>query len=791
MQTSLPGPGACVWIRQRRWVIERARVDRSVLRLDVASGARRLTFLAPFDRPLAAPRRVRPTPVRRQQALARLAHVLAASHSFDLPQAALHAPIDILAYQLEPTLALLSGIRRVLVADDVGLGKTVQAGLALAELRHRRASCSALIIVPAPLVDQWLYELRERLRLEATAVHQEALDREALQGGVGATPWDRPGIWVASPDYLKQRHVLDGIPPTPWDIVIIDEAHGVTGDSGRHEACHELAQRARHVMLLTATPHSGDDARFRRLVDLGRLPREGDELRVFRRTKADVVPRPAPVSRRPRVVLTPQALQVFDALLAFERAVLRAADAGQQASAHLLISVLRKRAASTLHALEQSIGRRLDWLQTPDRAYQFDWLQPPLPFIEEEAHDSEERQALIGETGLSASRERTWLRRLRLLCSLAMPGDPKPRHLSSLFARSTEPVVVFTEYRATLDCLQKRLRGTRTIAILHGGLTPRERQDQLAMFLTGEASVLLATDVGGQGLNLQSKSRWVVNVDVPWNPTRLQQRVGRVDRIGQQRRVHTSTLSLRHIVEDPVLESIARREQRARQVMGGMPGDSAPTRIRENRTGGPTASGAAATLAICHGFQRRARAMARVLRRRRAWSRCWRGPMSTDSRPYRTRRPYPGTTPPVVVVILSVPIVSGTGAIVEQHVRALRVEHPPDRDLNATAMLHVARAILARSMTARVARVGRTVARSTAAGLSIETALANLVHDLTAPEETQLALGSRREHTEFDRARRITAAADAHCAERVAELRQFAQLALGEATIVALFGDLG
>jgi hypothetical protein len=143
------------------------------------------------------------------------------------------------------------------------------------------------------------------------------------------------------------------------------------------------------------------------------------------------------------------------------------------------------------------------------------------------------------------------------------------------------------------------------------------------------------------------------------------------------------------------------------------------------------------------------------------------------------------------VVILSVPIVSSTGAILEQLVRALRIEWHPDRDLKATTVLQIARAMLTRSMTARVARVGRMVARSNAAELSIETALSRLVHDLTMPEETQLALGSRREHTNFDRAQRITAAADADCRERLAELSHVAQLALGEATIVALFGGLG
>lgn len=787
MQASLPAPGASVWIRQRRWVVERARVDRSVLRLDVASGARRLTFLAPFDRPILTHRRPRPTIVRHQAAVARVAHALGASHPFDLPGAALRAPIDILAYQLEPTLALLAGTRRVLVADDVGLGKTIQAGLALAELQHRRASFRALVVVPAPLIDQWVCELRDRLGLDAMAVHQDTLDRESLQVAVGATPWDRAGIWIASPDYLKQRHVLDGIPLTPWDLVIVDEAHGVAGDSDRHEACHELARRARHVLLLTATPHSGDDDRFRRLLNLGHLPRHDDGIRVFRRSRDDVARRPAPVARWSLVRLGPDAQRLLDALLAFERAVLRAADAGQRPTAQLLISVLRKRAASTLHALDQSLERRLDWLQAPDRAYRLDWLQPPLPFIEAEAHDDEERRALVGESGLAASHERTWLRRLRVLCLAALPRDPKVHHLTSLLTRSAEPAVVFTEYRASLDCLQQRLAGMRAVAALHGGLSARERRDQLRLYLEGRASVLLATDVGGQGLNLQSRGRWVINVDVPWNPARLQQRVGRVDRIGQHRRVHTTTLSLPHVIESRVVESMARRAQRAEQVMGAGPTDLVALRTGEHRSSSAIVD-APGAVAVCTLFRRRARVMARALHARRAWLRRWRGPVLVESRPCRTRAAWPGEAAGAgVVVLVAVPIVDRNGTMVERHVRAVRIDLHPGHALTAHALLQAAGRAVAHSIEARVERLRRAIGARAAAQRSIESAVGDVIHRLNAPEETQLALFSQRERIDFERACQTTAAGAADLDERLADLQAASTIAAGDVALIAIF----
>ncbi|MEO8484079.1 MAG: helicase-related protein [Acidobacteriota bacterium] len=789
MQALLPAPGASVWIRQHKWIVERARVDRSVLRLDVASGARRLTFLVPFDRPVVPHPRLRPTRVRRQQALARLARALGASHSFDLPHAALCAPIDILAYQLEPTLALLSGIRRVLVADDVGLGKTIQAGLALAELQHRRASCRALVVVPAPLVDQWVRELRDRLSLEATAVDQDALDRHALELAVGTTPWDRPGIWIASPDYLKQRHVLGGIPLTPWDMVIIDEAHGVAGDSDRHEACHELAQRARRVMLLTATPHSGDDDRFRRLLGIGQLPRENDGIQMFRRSRAEFAGRPMPVARWPHVALEPAARQVLDALVAFERAVLRSASAVQRPGAQLLTSVLRKRAASTLHALDQSLGRRLEWLQAPDRAYRLEWLQPPLPFVEEEAHDDEERLALTAASGLPAAHERAWLRRLQLLCAAALPRDPKVHHLTSLLMRRAETAVVFTEYRASLDCLQKRLSDMRAVAALHGGLTVRERRDQLQMFLEGHASVLLATDVGGQGLNLQSRGRWVINVDVPWNPARLVQRVGRVDRIGQSRRVHATTLCLPHAVEDHVVESMARREARVRHVMGATPINLGGARMTERRSDPAASAAPPAALTVCTTFRRRARAMARALTARRAWLGRWRGPFLVESRPCRTSGAFPGESGRIggLLAILTFPILDGSGTIVEQHIRAVRIDYASRWTSEAGTWLPLAGQALSRSIGARVARVRRVEEARAAAEMSIESAVGDVVHALNAPEETQLTFFSRREHADFDRAREVTDVGDADRAGRVADLRAARTIDAGHPALLAVF----
>ena len=321
-----PTPGSIVWIRRRRWRVESARRDRSVVRLDVADRERRLTFLAPFDRPSSSKQRRRPRRAHVREAAARLAGLVARAPTARGLHAALDASVDILPYQLEPALAVVDGVRRLLVADEVGLGKTIQAALAIAELRRRRPVLRAMVIVPRSLRDQWRDELNERFGSERRSPTAKVSMRPRARSGHGRSPWTRAGVWVVSADYLKQPHVFDAIPRLPWDIVVIDEAHDACGDSARHEAADEMARRARHVLLLTATPHVGDATRFAaargprsaRRASTIRWPRSGERRASLGQ----------PSTRRVRwstVALTRAERRVLDALAAFERAVMAAA----------------------------------------------------------------------------------------------------------------------------------------------------------------------------------------------------------------------------------------------------------------------------------------------------------------------------------------------------------------------------------------------------------------------------------------------------------------------------------
>ena len=785
MQSPAPVPGSLVWLRQRRWRVERARIDRNVVRLDVAHDHRRLTVLAPFDRPDMLATRQRPVLVGRRHGLARLAQLSASAFGVGEMPAAVAARIDLWPHQFEPALAARTGQRRILIADDVGLGKTIQAGLILADLLDRRATLRALVVTPASLCAQWAHELRTRFAIDTRSADRGVL-ATMRHTAVGANPWIGPGVWIASVDHLKQRHVFDALPLAPWDVVIVDEAHTAAGPSERYDACDELGRRARHLVLLSATPHTGDEARFRRLVQMGALPTTDDTIEVFRRTRADVSLPHRRVVRWHQVACTRDEWRLFDALQQFERVILQRTGAARHDGALLLLSVFRKRALSTTIALDRSLARRLAWLDSPRDVVADGWEQRRLDFDESDDVSDDERAALAVDLGVPAAHERTWLRRLRTLAAAAERRESKVARLRSLVARAREPLVIFTEFRHSLEHLQRVLAATSPVAVLHGGQSDPMRRHELARFLDGRASVLVATDVGGQGLNLQSRARWVVNLELPWNPARLEQRIGRVDRIGQQRSVHATLLVAAHPAEASVLAGLARRTLAARRSIDASTlVDCAPPSHLAVASGVLTNRSIDTHPVIDRGVplsttrKRRARAAARLAARRRVLARRWRAADGTG-RPPCCRLPLQRLSRPAAgVIVFAIPIVDRTGAIVERQLIGVTTSVPP-RHLLALPEVRAAMEAAAKSRAGRrLKRVAAIAARESDRRVRVERMVAAHLHALQYPEEAQLGLFSRREATTFETTRAHAARATGESAARARSEfdRRFVELA--------------
>jgi superfamily II DNA or RNA helicase len=765
MQSPFPARGSTVWIRQRPWQVERVTLCKHILRLDVRDRRGPLTFLAPFDRINTSTESRRPKPVSVRAGLARLVGVTGALPRWNSVNAAAHARMDLHAYQLEPALAIIRGVRRVLIADEVGLGKTIQAGLVLAELQRRQASLRALVICPANLRRQWAEEIEARFGLQCRTADQETLTAVAQSSAVGQSPWMHETIWIGSIDYLKQPHVLEGIPLLPWDVVIIDEAHDASGTTERHDICHELACRAHHVLLLTATPHSGDDSRFGRLTSLGRL--QDDELLVFRRSRTAVLLLPP---RRVRWLFVPSAAaeaKLLDALEAYEQALLRAAGDSRVAAAVLLLSLFRKRALSTVDALVRSLERRLEWLIAPEQGYSLDWMQPSLDFEptpEDDVGDGE-RLALIADVGMRPADERTWLRRLLTLAEMARPMQTKLRRLLGLVRRTREPVVVFTEFRDSLDAVRQLLEPVRDVSVLHGGLSLQDRRRALDRFQRGDTTVLLTTDVAGQGLNLQTASRWVVVLELPWNPVRLEQRIGRVDRIGQPKSVHATLLVSRHPAESTLLTRLARRVVMARRGLGNdtlhFAAPPADTVIAMRLFGRDTEDPQPMPIRIplCTSLVRTGRASAVVMTKRRQLLARWKGEVPHGRpavcRPRRNTAAWLALTGPTgrAVGVFSVPIVDSEHHILERHLIVVA-------GLNASCLdaiaIQAAAEVAKQRLDGRRRRLESQTLTATSRAAQVRASVLRRLSAISRPEEVQTQLFSRSAVEAFEQAQRVS-----------------------------------
>ena len=501
------------------------------------------------------------------------------------------AAVDVIPFQLAPAMAVAAGASRILLADEVGLGKTVQAGWIVSDLCARERDVRVLLAVPAGLRLQWRDELARRFAVNAVVADARWLRATVADLPSDVSPWAPPGVYLASLDFLKRPDVAASLERQIWDLLVVDEAHTATAPTDRHAALSAIARRARRVVSITATPFSGDMAGFASMAALGAADEESGPL-MFRRSRADIGDLRARRHRFVPVRLTRAESRLQRLLERYSRDVWREAS-GDVDGARLAVTLLRKRALSSAAAAARTLRRRMDLLQgrgSVPRQLQL--------FEDEDGADDEVPDAVLAIPGLAdAARERRWLAAL-VECAVAAEAlDSKHRFLRRLLRRTAdEAVIVFTEYRDTLVHLAAGLPAARH---LHGGMSSGERAVVQAQF-NEHGGLLLATDAAAEGLNLHGRCRLVLNYELPWNPARLEQRIGRVDRIGQRRTVHALTLVARDTAEDLVIANLVRRLSRvvasvgagdrlahflseartARVVIGGMPADEMPETAR-------------------------------------------------------------------------------------------------------------------------------------------------------------------------------------------------------------------
>jgi superfamily II DNA or RNA helicase len=546
--------GNVVFARGREWTVRAVvpRQDCTELHLSRATEPRVRVLLWPFDRAVARlpTRSLRVLKLRRWWS-----HVAAVSRAARVDGlCARAAGARVLPYQLVPALAVAHGVSRVVLADEVGLGKTVQAGWILSDLLQRQPDARVLVAVPAGLRRQWEGELAAHFAIGVVAADASWLRRTFADLPADVDPWSLPGVYVTSIDFLKRADVLRSMERHTWDVLVVDEAHTAAAPTERHTAIVATACRARRIVLITATPFSGDRAAFTSLMRLGSM--QDEPPLMFRRAREDEGGS-RPRRHRFAAIRIGRAERQLQRML--ERYTRQVWNTTGHEGARLAMTVLRKRALSSPGAVARSLERRRELLARHRPAPQ----QLPL-FEDENTIEDEEPLAALSAPGLADDRrEDRWLAQLADAAHAA--SDSKRRYLVRLLRRlGGEAAIVFTEYRDTLRQLSASFPGC---SILHGGMTVADRAHVQARF-NEHGGVLLATDAASEGLNLQDRCRLVVSYELPWNPARLEQRIGRVDRIGQSRRVHAITLVARDTAEDLVIARLVRRLARVAATLG-------------------------------------------------------------------------------------------------------------------------------------------------------------------------------------------------------------------------------
>jgi hypothetical protein len=410
MQISPPiRTGDLVRIRRRSWRVVDVRAEDAccvftVVAIGSANGGVTRRFIAPFDRlePHERPSRLRLVTRRRWRRACRA--LLANNTPPGALQHARYARIDVLPHQLTPALAVVRGLgSRLLLADDVGLGKTIQAALVLAELRARGVAERALVVTPAGLRDQWAAELAHRFDLGATVVDAREMRRRLATLPVGVNPWSTMSLAIASADYVKRQETLPSVNSCRWDVLIVDEAHAMAGDSDRHHAVAAIARRSTYVLLLTATPHNGDPTAFLSLCGIGT---HGDPLLLFRRTRADIRPgagrrvrhlyvRPSDAERRMHAAIARLARAIRD----------EATGSDTRDGVWLALAVLNKRALSSARSLQRTVERRLTALNGGADAAPRQQLTLPLFDPDADTDDADRPPDLAGLGLADPSRE--------------------------------------------------------------------------------------------------------------------------------------------------------------------------------------------------------------------------------------------------------------------------------------------------------------------------------------------------------------------------------------------------
>jgi SNF2 family DNA or RNA helicase len=533
------------------------------------------------------------------------------AHQFDPLYAVNVSQIDPLPHQIDGVyFHILRHPRiRFLLADDPGAGKTIMAGLLLKELKQRGLVNRILIVVPGHLKDQWIREMKEKF-----SETFKVIDRAVIEASWGRNVWLEENQAITSMDFAKQEDVMLSLAEATWDLVIVDEAHklaayeygaGKITKTQRYKLGELLSRNSNFLLFLTATPHRGDPSNFRLFLDLlepgffatNEILMESIRNRenpiFLRRLKEDLKTFDGTPIFPPRKVktvkyrLSPDEKRLYNAVTEYVEKyynkALEIEEEKRRRNITFALLILQRRLASSVRAVRKSLERRKGKLE--ELLKQGELIQE-VGYISEEVLEDmpekerwEKEEELLGKLTSSKTLEelKEEIDKLGELIQLAKEIEKKEieTKLSELkrvmeiekLKEKKEKLLVFTESKDTLDYLVEKIREWGfSVTYIHGGMD-LDKRIQAEHEFREKAQIMVSTEAGGEGVNLQFC--WLmVNYDIPWNPNRLEQRMGRIHRYGQQYEVHIYNLVAIDTKEGKILEKLLTKLEIIGEQMG-------------------------------------------------------------------------------------------------------------------------------------------------------------------------------------------------------------------------------
>lgn len=482
---------------------------------------------------------------------------------------------------------------RYILADEVGLGKTIEAGMIIRELKSRGLVSRILVVCPTGLVTQWASEMQEKFHEKFQVILpsdydtiRRLTDNDDVYGQFDQVispmdsikPIEKHAGWSEEKVEKYNEERIYAIINSGWDLIIIDEAHRVAGSSGevaRYKLGNLLAQASPYLLLLSATPHNGKTEPFLRLIrllDADAFPNAKSIVReqvapfLIRTEKREAIDNNGNLLFKNRIThlvtiswdeRNNLQRELYEMVSSYVAKTYNKALRNRKKNMCLifLLIIMQRMVTSSTAAIRQSLERRLNVL-LEQRTCVGDLREEDLDElnIEDGVEDALEAISLDMELEIEELKQIISLAKQAQFQNQDAKVEPLLNEIDAILSEDrTQKVIIFTEFVATQTYLQELLvnRGY-TVTILNGGMSIDERNAAMQEFKTS-TSIFISTDAGGEGLNLQF-ANIIINYDLPWNPMKIEQRCGRVDRIGQQRDVHIYNFIVGETVENRVRE---------------------------------------------------------------------------------------------------------------------------------------------------------------------------------------------------------------------------------------------